>query len=281
MFQCALAYVMAVKYNSRILVDKELFKLTEKKPGHTPRSYELGIFDHDLPSATRKDIDYFERLSLSYKIKRELGLNFPKMCYENHFSSDNIVDVIPPVYLRGFFQSYKYFCGHEELVRNFFRFPLSKLDPKNRKILGRIKKTHSVAVHIRRGDYVKDKITNDAHGVCSKEYYQRAMEKIGKMTNDVVFYFFSDDIAWVKSEFESFEGEKIFVDENKGAQSWKDMMLMSSCEHNIIANSSFSWWAAWLNSNKSKKVIAPRRWYKDIDKERKTLDLIPREWIRM
>lgn len=282
MFQYTLAHIIALKHNSQLLFDKDLFKLTEKKPGHTPRNYELGIFGLDQPSASDDDINYFEKLSVFHKIKRELNLNYPKMCFEKDFSFDpKVKKALPPVYLRGFFQSYKYYSGDEEIVRDCFRFPEKKLDPTNREILDKIKLTKSVGIHIRRGDYVKDKITNNVHGVCSLEYYQRALENIRKMDKDPVFYFFSDDMDWVKSKFVNIEGQKVFVSENQGDHSWKDMMLMSKCDHNIIANSSFSWWAAWLNGNTSKRVIAPKRWFKDPDKERYTLDLIPKEWIRL
>ena len=282
MFQYALGRLIALKHEAEILLDKELFELTEKKPGHTPREYELEIFGLDHASASKKDINYFEQLTLLQKIRRELNLNYPKMCFENDLRFDAKIErAVPPLYLRGFFQTYKYYSVYEEIVRDFFKFPDNKLDPENRKTLAEIEETKSVAVHIRRGDYVRDKITNKIHGVCSLEYYQKAIEKMKEMDNQMVFYFFSDDMDWVKTKFGSLEGEKKFITKNDGDNSWKDMMLMSSCDHNIIANSSFSWWAAWLNSNKSKMVIAPKRWFKDPDKEQFTSDLIPKEWIRL
>lgn len=282
MFQYALGRLIALKHEAEILLDKELFDLTEKKPGHTPREYELEIFGLDHASASKEDINYFEQLTLLQKIRRELNLNYPKMCFEKDFRFDTKIErAVLPLYLRGFFQTYKYYSGYEEIVRDFFKFPDNKLDPENRKTLAEIEETKSVAVHIRRGDYVRDKITNKIHGVCSLEYYQKAIEKMKEMDNEMVFYFFSDDMDWVKTKFGSLEGEKNFVTKNDGDNSWKDMMLMSSCDHNIIANSSFSWWAAWLNSNKSKMVIAPKRWFKDPDKEQFTSDLIPKEWIRL
>ncbi|WP_081211253.1 alpha-1,2-fucosyltransferase [Salegentibacter sediminis] len=282
MFQYALGRLIALKHEAEILLDKELFDLTEIKPGHTPREYELEIFGLDHASASKEDINYFEQLTVIHKIRRELNLNYPKMCFEKDFRFDAKIErAVPPLYLRGFFQTYKYYSGYEEIVREFFKFPNNKLDPENRKTLAEIKGTKSVAVHIRRGDYVKDNITNKVHGVCGLEYYQKAIEKMKEMDNEMVFYFFSDDMDWVKTKFGSLEGEKKFITKNDGDNSWKDMMLMSSCDHNIIANSSFSWWAAWLNTNKSKMVIAPKRWFKDPDKEQFTSDLIPKEWIRL
>ena len=96
---------------------------------------------------------------------------------------------------------------------------------------------------------------------------------------DYNLVFFSDDTDWVKVQFESLSYPKIFVDNNKAENSWKDMMLMSSCTHNIIANSSFSWWAAWLNENSEKRVVAPRKWFASSDLDTKTL--LPDEWIKL
>ena len=282
MFQYALGHIIAFKHDARILLDKRLFELKEKKPGHTPRDFELGVFGIDHPTALESDIHYFTRLTVLQKIKRELNLNYPKMLYEKDFSFDNkIINAIPPVYLHGFFQSYKYFEGYEEDIRKAFKFPEIRLEGKNKELMGRIKLKPSASVHIRRGDYVADKITNKLHGNCSLNYYKQAISEVTKFDDEVEFFFFSDDIKWVENEFEMLPVKKTFVDSNTGKNSWKDMLLMSYCNYNIIANSSFSWWAAWLNNNPLKKVIAPKRWFNDPDKEMYTFDLIPEEWIRI
>ncbi len=282
MFQYALAYIITLKHNSQLLIDKELFNLTEKTPGHTPRNYEMGVFGIDEPTASNSDILFFERLSLIHKIRRELNLNYPKMCYENNFRFDNkIRQVKPPVYLRGFFQSFKYFKGFEDDLKELFKFSEEKLDDENKGILENIKSSKSVAIHIRRGDYVEDKITQKFHGNCSQDYYDQAISKIKEFDEDVEFFFFSDDIKWVENEFRNYRIKKTFVGSNAGKNSWKDMLLMSQCNYNIIANSSFSWWAAWLNKNDFKKVIAPSRWFNNPEKEQYTFDLIPDEWIRI
>ncbi len=282
MFQYALAYIIALKHNSQLLLDKELFKLTEKTPGHTPRNFELGVFGIDEPSASKEDILYFEQLSLIYKIRRELNLNYPEMRYENNFSFDNkIKKSKPPVYLRGFFQSFKYFKGHEDDLRTLFKFSEDKLDDENKVFLEKIKLSRSASIHIRRGDYVEDKITQKFHGNCSRDYYDQAISKILEFDEEVEFFFFSDDIKWVENEFKNFRIRKTFIGSNAGKNSWKDMLLMSQCSHNIIANSSFSWWAAWLNKNNSKKVIAPKRWFNNPEKEQYSFDLIPHEWNRI
>jgi len=282
MFQFALASVIASKHNSTILIDKNIFKLTEKKPGHTPRNYELGIFGIDKPTASDKDIHYFEQLSLVNKIRRELHLNYPEICFEKNFSYDfKLKESKPPVYLRGFFQSYKYLQGFEDMLQERFRFPEDSLDDINKNYLDKIKLTNSVSVHIRRGDYVKDRITQEFHGNCTLDYYNDAIARINCNNTVCEFFFFSDEIEWVVREFKDLLFKKHFIGHNKERNSWKDMLLMSNCKHNIIANSSFSWWAAWLNKNPKKTVITPKVWFSNPEKENDTNDLIPKEWIRI
>lgn len=282
MFQYALGYIVSLKNNSQLLLDKELFQLTEKTPGHTPRNFELEIFGLANPSAIKKDLLYFEHLSLKNKIRRKLYLNFPKMFFETNFSyQDDIEKVLPPVYLRGFFQSYKYFQHYENEIKNLYKYPENKLNTKNMDLLNKIRNSNSVSVHVRRGDYIEDKVTQKFHGNCSTDYYNRAISKIISFDKEVEFFFFSDDIDWVKKEFRDLQVKKTFVDSNIGKNSWIDMLLMTHCSHNIIANSSFSWWAAWLNKNDSKKVIAPKTWFKNPEKEKYTFDLIPKEWDRI
>lgn len=123
---------------------------------------------------------------------------------------------------------------------------------------------NSVSVHIRRGDYLLRKHSK-IHGLCSLEYYLQAIQFIKSKSKDPVFYFFSDDIPWARENFcnPSYK----FVDCNSGSNSCLDLYLMSQCKHNIIANSTFSWWGAWLNRNKEKIVVAPSVWFNDQKKK--------------
>jgi hypothetical protein len=137
----------------------------------------------------------------------------------------------------------------------------------------------TVGVHIRRGDYINDKHTQKFHGNCGKDYYLEAIKKIKQEKKDITFIFFSDDIDWVKKNFENISSSVLYVDENKDSESWKDMLLMSYCNHQIIANSSFSWWAAWLNANPDKIVIAPQKWYND--ETLSHINVVPQSWIKL
>lgn len=158
-------------------------------------------------------------------------------------------------YLYGHWQSERYFRVIQDVVRNHFKF--KNIDCVNLNYYKKLMLSeNSVSVHIRRGDY----LNSNFHGLCSVDYYKRAIDVVGSLVPNPVLYFFSDDIGWVKDNFiHNFNVR--YIDFNKGSCSWKDMYLMTLCKHHIIANSSFSWWGAWLGSDINKVVIAPKRWF--------------------
>ncbi|MDI6046611.1 alpha-1,2-fucosyltransferase [Flavobacterium yafengii] len=282
MFQYALASILAQKNNATVRLDMNFFDQTEKRLGHTPRNFELTIFNNFYTPAATTDILFFKQLSVFSKVKRDLGFNYPKMYQESSFSYDEkVMTTRTPVYLSGFFQSYKYFIGYENLIRKLFAFPVETLDEVNKKVIANIKSTNAIAIHIRRGDYVTDATTKQYHGNCSVDYYFKAISLLAERNKDFTLFFFSDDNNWVKEQFENLPYSKQFINHNNGGNSWKDMFLMSSCNHNIIANSSFSWWAAWLNANPEKRVIAPKKWFEKSEEQMNTKDLIPPEWMRL
>ena len=282
MFQYALARILAKKNNAVVLLDKSFFDQTEKRLGHTPRKFELAVFNNSYAFASTSDLLFFKQLSVFNKIKRDLGLNYPKMYKEASFCYDEkALKLQKPVYVRGFFQSYKYFIGYENLIRELFAFPLESLDVLNEKIMSTVKSTNAIAIHVRRGDYVNDATTQQYHGNCSLEYYLKAISLLTAREKDFSLFFFSDDSEWVKKQFKDLPYAKQFIDHNTGENSWKDMLLMSLCKHNIIANSSFSWWAAYLNANPEKSVIAPKKWFALSEEKINTSDLTPPGWIRL
>ena len=133
-------------------------------------------------------------------------------------------------------------------------------------------------MHIRRGDYVSNPTTNKLHGTCSLEYYHNAVDIIAAKVSNPHFFIFSDDHEWARNNFK-IDYPLTFVAHNNAGKNYEDMRLMSLCKHHIIANSSFSWWGAWLGSNPKKIVCAPRGWFKD--KSLNTNDIIPSDWSRI
>lgn len=179
----------------------------------------------------------------------------------------------PNVYYDGYWQSEKYFSNISKTIRNHFRFKESLLNTLTKGIEKIIQKQNSVSIHIRRGDYLNE----IGWDTCNIDYYNRAIEYINRSVTNCKFYIFSDDIIWCKEQFNNTDYS--FINWNTNEDSWQDMYLMSICKHNIIANSTFSWWGAWLNSNPLKIVIAPKVWFKDRDNN--DCHIVPNNWIKI
>lgn len=180
-------------------------------------------------------------------------------------------------YFEGYWQSAKYIGLVEKELRKDFKFAdrmEEKLCRLSEKIIG---SGNAVSIHIRRGDYLTG-INKRCYGnICTDEYYKKAIKYINDNVKDPVFYFFSNDIEWARNKYGYLKAvyisEKVF----DYYEDWYDMFLMSCCKHNIIANSTFSWWGAWLNQNKEKIVMAPKRWVNSCDYK----DIYPKEWVQI
>lgn len=172
---------------------------------------------------------------------------------------DKINQVHDDCYLEGYWQTEKYFYDAAATIRRDFVFR-TPLDKKNDESATLISEVNAVSLHVRRGDYVSDARTAETHGLCSIEYYRAAVQVVAERVPNAHLFVFSDDICWVKKNL-PLDLPANYIDHNQGAQSFNDMRLMSMCKHHIIANSSFSWWGAWLNPNPSKIVVAPRKWF--------------------
>lgn len=181
---------------------------------------------------------------------------------------------IDNVLLDGYWQSEKYFKDISSIIRNDFIFK-NKLDEKNKNMIDKITNTNSVSIHIRRGDYLSPQYIKKFGQSCPISYYKKAIDYIKKTNNKCKFFVFSDDIEWTRKTL--LGDEFTFIDWNTKQKSYIDMQLMSNCKHNIIANSSFSWWAAWLNNNSQKIVVAPKIWFRDNQDYR---DVLPEDWIK-
>ncbi len=179
-------------------------------------------------------------------------------------------------YLAGYWQSESYFQSQSATIRADFAFKLP-LSAQNLALTTQIKQVNAVSLHIRRGDYANNPKTTATHGLCSLDYYRTAIQHIAERVQSPHFFIFSDDIAWVKQHL-AIPFSHQYIDHNQGAESYNDMRLMSLCQHNIIANSSFSWWGAWLNTHAHKMVIAPKQWFAN---HNNVTDLIPFSWERL
>lgn len=280
MFQFAFASVIAEKNKTKVFLDLSIYDNHKKINGYTPRSFELNIFNNQYKVATNKQIKKFYNLSFLNKIKKKFKFAYPKIVAENNLAfQPSFLIAQTPVNFIGYFQSYKYFDGFEDKIKQLFAFPIKNLSQNSKGALISFKDKNTVSVHIRRGDYVTDSITNSVHGCCTIEYYQSAISFLQTSVSDPTFVFFSDDSHWVKENFINLICNKIFIDFNQGSDSWMDMYLMTQCQHNIIANSSFSWWGAWLNNKSEKIVIAPKKWF--VNQANVSDDLLPENWLKI
>jgi hypothetical protein len=180
------------------------------------------------------------------------------------------------VLLNGYWQSEKYFLNIKEQLLNEIT-PNYEFTLKGKFYHYEISKSKAVSIHVRRGDYLNMPSAIDFHGTCSMDYYKSAILKLDEKFSDLKYFIFSDDINWCKSEF-NFLKSPIFIEEEPEKKSSQDLFLMSYCKHNIIANSSYSWWAAWLNKSHSKLVIAPKKWFAN---KLNDSDICPETWIRL
>ncbi len=277
MFQYAagrrLAYVLGVD----LKLDSQWFRLQKL------RKYDLGCFNSIQDFASKAEI-----LALTFRkrgiiergarrlLRKEAKLSKTHITEKKYFNFDpEILRLSDGVYLDGYWQSEKYFMDIAKIIRKEF---IVKEPPKdyNKQLLAKITDCESVSIHFRRGDYVSDQQKRQTHGSCSLDYYLRAIKHIIKSIPDAYFFMFSDDPQWVYDNMK-LDHPITIVDQNGPDKSHEDLRLMSQCKHNIIANSTFSWWGAWLNENPDKIVIAPKKWFNKFEGD--TKDLIPQRWI--
>ncbi len=239
------------------------------------RSIALDDFDLEFELASLKEVREFVHFPTLYRHPFSLLKTGKNIYREPHFHFDShFFELKDPVFLDGFWQSPQYFREIEDILRRDL-IPKSNLI-QNVLVKGKeLQNKPSVAVHIRRGDFLDAKI-NAYHGVLSAIYYEKAMGFIKEKEPNACFYFFSDDIEWVKQNLATDKNAEFVSSFTKSPV--EDFYLMTKCRHNIIANSSFSWWTAWLNDNPGKIVVAPKRWFaiSTID----TNDLMPADWNR-
>lgn len=276
MFQYAAGRSLALQKGTTLLLDKAGYETD------TFRKYELTRFkiSGETFNGARRTLEMqLQRQSLKPLRSLLETVRFPFVPkyiqdLEDGFD-ERLTKINGDMYLDGFWQSERYFNSIRDILLNEFTFKDAP-DQENSRLLSRIGSCNAVCVHIRRGDYLSSQGLIK-HGVCPLDYYHMGLEYIRQRTTNPAFFVFSDDPAWAASNFSMFDSTTI-VSHNVGRNDVEDMRLMMNCRHFIIANSSFSWWSAWLSRNPEKMVVAPKRWvalstYSDKDR-------VPENWIR-
>jgi hypothetical protein len=270
MFQYSAARRLA--YRRGVDIGLDCHRLEEVSPTGTRRDYMLDVFQ--LPEGVTRSP---AKPGVTRALLRRLNPFAGSVVYqERGYAFDpRVLDLRDGVCLDGYWQSELYFHDVADLIRRDFAFR-SPPRGQNEKLLAEIDACPAISVHVRRGDYVNDPRTARFHGVPGPAYYREAMRIICDKVPGACFFVFSDEPEWCR-ENPPGPGDCRIVEGNPADTGWEDLRLMSRCRHHIIANSSFSWWGAWLNPRADKQVVAPRRWFADTEAP----DVVPAAWIRL
>jgi hypothetical protein len=276
MFQYACGRFLSERKNTLLKLDKSALEDKSYRPDVASRDYQLNVFNCIENFAATEEIQSFKKPTfildkVFFKIRQQLK---PSVIITDENYDLSLIDKAQNIYQEGYFQNEKYFknIGNILLKEFSIKYPLNDAYVE---FQNQIAVCNSVSIHIRRGDYVNNPTTNNYHGVCSLDYYYKAKAVITEKIADPRFFIFSDDIKWARENLKS-ERPLTFV---SGGKNFEDLSLMSQCKHNIIANSSFSWWGGWLNENHEKIVVGPLKWFNDAKLNSEFQ--LPDKWIRV
>jgi hypothetical protein len=277
MFQYAAGLSLAAHHHTNVKVDTSLLNRGDDEIG-TVRYFDLQQLQLSPEVATQQEISNAHPKYPFGKLADKLKPPFRRKVFKeaNYTFDPNFFEAHDHIYLKGYRQTEKYFSPITENVRKGFQFKLEAIQDVKEKA-SELRTINSVSIHIRRGDY-SNTIVSNYHGILEKDYYQKAIDHIQMKVTDCSFYIFSDDAEWVTSNL-TFSASVHIVSGLATKTHFEDFYLISQCKHQIIANSTFSWWAAWLNPNPDKIVIAPKKWFNNAPYD--TRDLIPESWIKM
>jgi hypothetical protein len=286
MFQYACGRALSSKHNVPLFLDHSFLEDKSLKEDFTYRDYELNAFNIDkrIEKSQLKQLGLSKAFNKPYEtvlsLRRVLS-GYRYFSQKGHGIDERICKVEPKVYLAGYFQSDYYFKGYENVIRNDFIF-ISTAKDENKFLINKISNTENpIALHVRRGDFLTLG-GGKVHGTCTPEYYRNAVDIIrAKVTNPTFFIFSVDDPEWVIQNLKIDVQFEVIGNDNIGQNGFENMRLMSLCKHNIIANSSFSWWGAWLNNNPQKIVIAPKQWFGDNVRNSQVNRITPNNWYRI
>lgn len=283
MFQYAVARHLAEKNGAQVKLDISMMG-ANAGANFTAREYELGIFRFPQTFASASEVAELTRVRsaavrgaekvFSVLARRPQG---PVITERSMRFDQSVLRATGNVYLSGYWQSEKYFADIANTVEKEFAFSVIQ-DGNVASIRDEILAVeNAVAVHVRRGDYAQNAHTRSVHGLLSLDYYERALSRIGSEFEGVKAFVFSDDRDWVRENLHT--SVPFTVVETGDASAHADFELMTRCAHWIIANSSFSWWAAWLGETRESRVIAPRAWFATQTMDGS--DVVPDRWLRV
>jgi hypothetical protein len=283
MFQYACGKALAARLGVELKLDVSFLDDKSKRDNFTVRDYELNVFNIDEKEAGLSEVRKFvpdlwncSKLDLlKYKLLRFVNGNNYYFEKQKFLFEPRIEQLKDNSYVYGYFQTEKYFSNVKAELMQAFTLK-SEPDEHNQRLIAQMSVENAVSIHVRRGDY-----HNSPFNLLDLAYYQQAIELIKQKVENPKFYIFTNDYDWASQNFDVLDIDKVIVDHNQDKTSFMDMVLMSHCKHNICANSSFSWWGAWLNQYADKIAIAPKHWFKNQEYTAATYDLIPDSWLQI
>jgi hypothetical protein len=277
LFQYAAGLSLATHHGVEVKVDIDELQAADREIG-TIRNYDLEQIIHPPLIASRQEIDAINKQCFVKKYYQKLLPPYKRQIYkEAAFTFDpNFFNASDHLYLKGYRQSEKYFSPIKNTIK-LALFPSPVTYHHLQSLGNQLKSENSVSIHIRRGDY-NNPVVQQVHGVLDAAYYNKAIDLVQQELTAPIFYIFSDDMDWVQDSVR-LPANSHFVSGVHTSSHFHDFYLMSCCKHNIIANSSFSWWCAWFNGYPNKLVITPRQWFRTNVYD--TSDIIPEGWLRI
>ncbi len=282
MFQYAAGKAVSKRLGVPLLLDRLFLDDRSAHLTHTMRDFELDAYHITAKIAEASLVTKHRRAAdnaLYRRFRHYAPALFPdkRFAEKSHRYDPAVEQLKAPVYLEGFWQCETYFLSVAAELRGHDFIPVQQPEGLNAELLQKIKAAPAVSLHVRRTDYVTNADANKFHGICSIDYYERAAKYIAEKTGAEQFFIFSDDPQWVKENIR-LPYAATYISHNLGAAAYWDLFLMRNCHHHIIANSSFSWWGAWLNASEEKIVIAPKQWF--AEPSAADTDVIPDSWLR-
>lgn len=274
MFQYAAGRALALRNDADLVLDLRYFE------DEVPYGFGLPHFAARFREARAEELPpHPKRQRLRYALWRTLKLK-PRLVREKGLGfNENVIATRAPAYLHGYWQSERYFADVVETIRAELTVTAPP-SAENAAMMARIRSGPSLSLHVRRGDYASDPAILAAHGLCSPDYYVQAVRAVTERSGAApVIYVFSDDPDWADANLAFDDAELVVVRGNSSETSYEDMRLMSACDHHIAANSSFSWWGAWLDPSPDKIVVAPKRWF--VHPQMSNPDICPPGWVRL
>lgn len=275
LFQYAFGKATALRNDCELFLDTRFLMRRDFGDKLTYKENELGTFGLDKFVLDDQSANKSDELksTVSARLFRKTLVRLSSYVKEDvkRYRRDYL-KLKAPVYLSGFWQNPRYFNEFTEQIKKDLSFP-SNLSVAASEYLKKIKNCEvPVSLHIRRGDYLKHA---NLQGICTTEYYQKCLEMILQKHKNIIVFIFSDDHEWVKVNIDFGVPMVVIEHTDKSFKDYEDLLLMSECQHHVIANSSFSWWGAWLGKNPNKIVCAPSKW----DGRRKSKDIVEDNWI--